>query len=258
MDSSYALESQHDEGNLNTASQYSCRPGAVLSKVLVFLHRNPSNIGFLSSISSFYFLLVEPLFLSQSAPSTHHRIMSRPNQSPRGGAANSYYQQGQAEPFPVWGAHEEQFESYPSPPNIPLPANHGTQSPPYPQAPYPQAAFPREPYPQHPYPQDPYPQDPYPQDPYPQAPNPQVAPTYTQSPPIYNPSPIKPESSDKLSFSEAFLVEKPKWNDIWATVLFTLVSIGFLVTSGFAFSGYKNSSAKSDTLSLNAHTIVCL
>jgi hypothetical protein len=81
---------------------------------------------------------------------------------------------------------------------------------------------------------------------------------YEQSPPVYQPSPIKPETSDKLSFNEAFLVEKPKWNDIWATVLFTLVSIGFLIVSGFAFTGYKDKAENTDTISLNGHTIVCL
>lgn len=162
--------------------------------------------------------------------------MSYAEQSPRGGAADSYYQQERAEGFyQPWGVHGDHPEAFPSPPNVPLPVSNGVQSPPYASVPYPQGK----------YPQPPYPQD-------------SPGSVYPQSPPVYNPSPIKPESSDKLSFNEAFLVEKPKWNDIWATVLFTLVSIGFLVVSGFAFSGYQHEASNADTISLNAHTIVCL
>jgi hypothetical protein len=56
------------------------------------------------------------------------------------------------------------------------------------------------------------------------------------------------------------VVEKPKWNDIWASVLFTLICIGFIAVSGVAISGYKSAgtSDKNATLSLNIYTIALL
>lgn len=154
--------------------------------------------------------------------------MTHKDPSPRGGEANSYYHPNQAQQ--PWGGNQEQPESLPSPPNVPLPVNTNMT---YAQAAFPQNAFP-------------YPDD---------------SPIHEQPPPVYIPStPIKPEKSDKLSFKEAFLIEKPKWNDIWASVLFSLVSIGFLIVSGFAFSGYKHDKhdAKSDTISLNSNIIIIL
>lgn len=42
----------------------------------------------------------------------------------------------------------------------------------------------------------------------------------------------------KPQFEEAFKIEKPKWNDIWAGVLFILVCAGFTAVSAISIQGY--------------------
>jgi hypothetical protein len=42
----------------------------------------------------------------------------------------------------------------------------------------------------------------------------------------------------KPSFDQAFKVEKPKWNDIWAGLLFLAVFAGFVAISGISLQGY--------------------
>ena len=43
---------------------------------------------------------------------------------------------------------------------------------------------------------------------------------------------------NKPSFDQAFKVEKPKWNDIWAGLVFLAVCAGFVAVSGIAIQGY--------------------
>lgn len=43
---------------------------------------------------------------------------------------------------------------------------------------------------------------------------------------------------EKVPFEQAFKVEKPKWNDLWAGILFMLFMCGFVVVSGIALHGY--------------------
>ncbi|QIX00902.1 hypothetical protein AMS68_006419 [Peltaster fructicola] len=43
----------------------------------------------------------------------------------------------------------------------------------------------------------------------------------------------------KLDFNSAFKVEKPKFNDLWAAILFWLVFIGFTAVSGISIQGYS-------------------
>lgn len=43
----------------------------------------------------------------------------------------------------------------------------------------------------------------------------------------------------KPNFDQAFKIEKPKWNDLWAGILFILVCAGFVVVSGIAIQGYS-------------------
>ncbi|KAF2725746.1 DUF580-domain-containing protein [Polychaeton citri CBS 116435] len=45
--------------------------------------------------------------------------------------------------------------------------------------------------------------------------------------------------SEKPTFDQAFKVEKPKWNDLWAGVLFIAVCCGFVAVSGLAIQGYS-------------------
>lgn len=46
------------------------------------------------------------------------------------------------------------------------------------------------------------------------------------------------ESDQKPSFDQAFKVEKPKWNDIWAGLLLLIVFGGFVAVSGISIQGY--------------------
>jgi len=42
----------------------------------------------------------------------------------------------------------------------------------------------------------------------------------------------------KHEFNQTFKVEKPKWNDLWAGLLFLAVCAGFVAVSGLAIQGY--------------------
>lgn len=43
----------------------------------------------------------------------------------------------------------------------------------------------------------------------------------------------------KPAFDQAFKIEKPKFNDIWAAILFLAVCAGFVVVSGISIQGYS-------------------
>lgn len=45
-------------------------------------------------------------------------------------------------------------------------------------------------------------------------------------------------ADQKVPFEQAFKIEKPKWNDVWAGVLFMAFMAGFVVVSGIALRGY--------------------
>ncbi|CAJ2508866.1 Uu.00g138920.m01.CDS01 [Anthostomella pinea] len=69
---------------------------------------------------------------------------------------------------------------------------------------------------------------------------------------------------EKATFDQAFKVDKPKYNDWWAGILFLLVMAGFVVVSGLAIQGYsatKNSQGDgiydgSRAVGLNTNTII--
>jgi hypothetical protein len=42
----------------------------------------------------------------------------------------------------------------------------------------------------------------------------------------------------KPQFEEAFKIEKPKWNDLWAGILFILVCAGYVAVSAISIQGY--------------------
>jgi hypothetical protein len=46
-------------------------------------------------------------------------------------------------------------------------------------------------------------------------------------------------ADQKPQFEEAFKIEKPKWNDLWAGILFILVCAGFVVVSAISIQGYS-------------------
>ncbi|PHH77550.1 hypothetical protein CDD80_482 [Ophiocordyceps camponoti-rufipedis] len=83
---------------------------------------------------------------------------------------------------------------------------------------------------QQPYP----PQDPYgpPHDAYNQ-PQPSYAP-----PPPYSFNPPQP-NDDKYSFEQAFKIDRPKYNDLWAGILFLVVFAGYVVISAISIRGWS-------------------
>ncbi|KAK5012829.1 plasma-membrane choline transporter-domain-containing protein [Cryomyces antarcticus] len=65
---------------------------------------------------------------------------------------------------------------------------------------------------------------------------------YQQPPPNYKQShggaPPQQDYSEKPTFDQAFRVDKPKWNDLWAGFLFLAVCAGFVAVSAIAIQGY--------------------
>lgn len=53
-----------------------------------------------------------------------------------------------------------------------------------------------------------------------------------------NNGPPPPQYSEKPMFDQAFKLERPKYNDLWAGILFLLVCAGFIAVSGLAIHGY--------------------
>ncbi|KAI8949163.1 duf580 domain-containing protein [Xylaria longipes] len=49
-----------------------------------------------------------------------------------------------------------------------------------------------------------------------------------------------PQYSEKPMFDQAFKLERPKYNDLWAGILFLLVCAGFVAVSGLAIHGYAS------------------
>lgn len=85
-------------------------------------------------------------------------------------------------------------------------------------------------------------------------------PTYSAPPPYsFNP----PQGNDeKYGFDQAFKVEKPKYNDWWAGILFLAVFAGYTAVSGIAIKGYVSGNPGSgiyhghNNFSLNSSTII--
>ncbi|KXX76644.1 Protein PNS1 [Madurella mycetomatis] len=83
----------------------------------------------------------------------------------------------------------------------------------------------------------------------------------------YHPPPYPPQPDQKLAppptFDEVFTVQKPKWNDVWAGLLFLATCAGFAVVSGISIQGYaatrrENSgglNGQLNTFGLTTHTI---
>lgn len=173
----------------------------------------------------------------------------QPYQQPPHGAAPDYYQQSSHQPY----------AQPPHPPYAQSPSQEAwtseyEQTPPqkHPQSPAPQ-------YQQTP-PQEYYqPTPPKPQNegqmPYPPE-------QLVQSPPLYGNEP-EYNKGERVDFKDAFKIEQPKWNDLWASILFGLFCLGFLIISGFAISGYQHVESHgihdpNAPLALNTNTIVLL
>jgi hypothetical protein len=73
--------------------------------------------------------------------------------------------------------------------------------------------------------------------------------------------PMNTSQEGKQSFDQAFVIAKPKWNDLWAAILFLATFAGFIAVSGLSIRGYtvtQGSSNGSSTFGLNRLTIVLL
>lgn len=44
--------------------------------------------------------------------------------------------------------------------------------------------------------------------------------------------------NEKITFDQQFKIERPKYNDLWAAILFLAVFAGFTAVSGIAIHGY--------------------
>ncbi|KAI1305050.1 duf580 domain-containing protein [Xylaria venustula] len=70
--------------------------------------------------------------------------------------------------------------------------------------------------------------------------------------------------SEKPMFDQAFKLERPKYNDLWAAILFVLVCAGFVAVSGLAIHGYASDKDtfgdgiydSSSRVGLNTNTII--
>ncbi|KAI7004905.1 hypothetical protein KC364_g18607, partial [Hortaea werneckii] len=66
-------------------------------------------------------------------------------------------------------------------------------------------------------------------------------PQYMQPPPSYNQNfqqAFNQPDGKPATFDQAFKIEKPKWNDLWAGLLFLATCAGFVAVSGIAIQGY--------------------
>ncbi|KAI9166518.1 Protein PNS1 [Paramyrothecium foliicola] len=64
-------------------------------------------------------------------------------------------------------------------------------------------------------------------------------PLQQQAPPQYSYTPAQPVGDEKYSFDQAFKIEKPKYNDLWAAILFIVAVGGFTAISALALWSYS-------------------
>jgi hypothetical protein len=94
---------------------------------------------------------------------------------------------------------------------------------------------------------------------------------YNSPPPQYNAPPPQDGkqategSYGNPTFAQSFHIEKPKYNDIWAAILFLAVFAGFVAVSGLAINGYSSTSegggiynSNAQEVGLNTNTIILL
>jgi hypothetical protein len=69
----------------------------------------------------------------------------------------------------------------------------------------------------------------------------------------------------KVGFDQQFKLDKPKFNDLWAALLFIVTFLGFTAVSGLTIYGYSHTKrqqgggiSNGSTLALNTDTIILL
>ncbi|KAF2152071.1 DUF580-domain-containing protein [Myriangium duriaei CBS 260.36] len=87
-----------------------------------------------------------------------------------------------------------------------------------------------------------------------------------QPPPNYgqNYGPSGFDGGEKPTFDQAFKIERPRWNDLWAGILFLAVCAGFVAVSGISIQGYAKTKGfngggiydGSNDFSLDTNTLV--
>lgn len=72
------------------------------------------------------------------------------------------------------------------------------------------------------------------------------------------------QQGEKQDFSQAFSITKPKYNDIWAALLFVATFCGFTAVSGLALHGYSSTISgggiygNRNSFGLNSNTMILL
>ena len=69
-----------------------------------------------------------------------------------------------------------------------------------------------------------------------------------------------------MGFDQTFTIDRPKYNDIWAAVLFILTFLGFIAVSVLSIRGYATTNqgggiyngGSANSVSLNSNTIILL
>lgn len=88
---------------------------------------------------------------------------------------------------------------------------------------------------------------------------------FSQQPPTYNQQ-APQNNNEKINFNQTFKVDKPKYNDIWAALLFLATFAGFVVVSGISIQGYSATKlfqggtiyGGASTVGLSTNTIILL
>jgi hypothetical protein len=159
------------------------------------------------------------------------------NQPQHGGAADAYYQEGQQD---IGAQQQGQYQQQPY--GYAVAQGGSFHSPPQ-QPQYQQQAPPPQQYQQ-------------------QAPPPQQ---YPQQPPHYGKQPDT-GNGEKMGFDQTFTIDRPKYNDVWAAVLFILTFCGFIAVSVLSIRGYATTNQGSgiynggsaNSVALNSNTIILL
>ena len=93
---------------------------------------------------------------------------------------------------------------------------------------------------------------------------------YPQQPPQYGQGPPPPQQQNgggKADFNQQFKVASPKYNDLWAALLFLATFAGFVAVSGLTIYGYSSTKAsqgggiynpRASGIALDSNTIILL
>ncbi|KAF2261248.1 DUF580-domain-containing protein [Lojkania enalia] len=104
---------------------------------------------------------------------------------------------------------------------------------------------------------------------YPPQQPPQYGQNYAQPPPAPPPNgnqsygQYQPNYGEKLNFDQAFQIQRPKWHDLWAGLLFIAVFLGYVAVSGIAIQGYSHTISfnggiygSQNTFGLDSNTVI--